>query len=326
MRALSHTHPCPCPRISSPPAPCVPAHSGGLVPKQQTPILICESLGGARVANVACGFRHSVAVTEDGGCWTWGFGANGRLGHGNEERVLTPKRIDPRCLGNAKAVMAACSSLMAGHCALVTHDGSLYTWGRGAEGQLGCLDMLAKLEPVAIPREMLGGAKIVMVACGGSHTVCLTDQGAVWSWGAGEWGQLGHDDADPRPVPVHVRGTGKDGHEVALITCGDRNTAAVTESGELWTWGAGDGGRLGHGDEFYRLTPTKIAATAFADARVVMADCGLSHMGAVTHDGRLWTWGSGLHGQLGHGDADDFPVCVCRRVLYVFFRAWFVCA
>ena len=60
---------------------------GGLTPKQLEPLLIREALGGARVANVSCGFRHSVAVTEEGGCWTWGFGANGRLGHGNEQRV-----------------------------------------------------------------------------------------------------------------------------------------------------------------------------------------------------------------------------------------------
>ena len=280
---------------------------GGLTPKQLEPLLIREALGGARVANVACGFRHSVAVTEEGGCWTWGFGANGRLGHGDEERVAAPKRIDPRFIGGAKAVMAACSSLMAGHSALVTHDGNLFTWGRGAEGQLGHPDLLAKLEPTAVPREMFGGAYIVLVACGGSHTACLTDQGAVWSWGAGEWGQLGHDDSEPRPVPMHVRGTGKDGQEIALITCGDRNTAAVTKSGELWTWGAGDSGRLGHNDEFFRLTPTKIAAAAFAGARVVMADCGGSHMGAVTHDAKLWTWGSGLHGQLGHGDAVTCP-------------------
>ena len=37
-----------------------------------------------------------------------------------------------------------------------------------------------------------------------------------------------------------------------MISCGDRNTAAVTVLGDLWTWGAGDAGRLGHGDEFYR--------------------------------------------------------------------------
>ena len=293
---------------------------GGLTPKQLQPVLIRDALGGARVVNVACGFRHSVAVTEEGGCWTWGFGANGRLGHGNEQRVAAPKRIDPRFIGGAKAVMAACSSLIAGHSALVTHDGNLFTWGRGAEGQLGHPDLLAKLEPTAVPREIFGGAYIVLVACGGSHTACLTDQGAVWSWGAGDWGQLGHDDSEPRPVPMHVRGTGKDGQAIALITCGDRNTAAVTKTGELWTWGAGDSGRLGHNDEFFRLTPTKIAAAAFAGAKVVMADCGGSHMGAVTHDGKLWTWGSGLHGQLGHGDADTcpdklVPTCVCGESL-----------
>ena len=68
--------------------------------------------------------------------------------------------------------------------------------------------MQARLSPTLIPREVFGGALIVMVACGGSHTACLTSESAVWSWGDGEWGQLGHDDIERRPVPVHVRGTG----------------------------------------------------------------------------------------------------------------------
>ena len=180
------------------------------------------------------GQNKQVAVTEDGGCWTWGFGANGRLGHGNEERVISPKKIPPKLLHGAKAVMAACSSLLAGHTALVTDDGRLWTWGRGSEGQLGHHDMQAKMVPTLIARELFGGAFIALVACGGSHTACVTNVGALWSWGAGEWGQLGHGDIERREVPVLVKGTGEGGVRIVVVSCGDRNTAAVTSMVQMF--------------------------------------------------------------------------------------------
>lgn len=253
------------------------------------------------------GQNKQVAVTEDGGCWTWGFGANGRLGHGNEERVISPKKIPPKLLHGAKAVMAACSSLLAGHTALVTDDGRLWTWGRGSEGQLGHHDMQAKMVPTLIARELFGGAFIALVACGGSHTACVTNVGALWSWGAGEWGQLGHGDIERREVPVLVKGTGEGGVRIVVVSCGDRNTAAVTSLGTLWAWGAGDAGRLGLGDELDRLNPAEIDSDQFNGNKVATVDCGTSHTGAVTIDGGLWMWGSGLYGQLGIGNTEDEP-------------------
>jgi len=281
--------------------------TGALVPRELRPTLLCERLGGTRVANVAAGFRHSVAITEDGGCWTWGFGANGRLGHGNEERGLVPKKIPPKQLQGAKAVMAACSSLLAGHTALVTDDGNLWTWGRGSEGQLGHHDLQTKLVPTLIARDLFAGAAISMVACGGSHTTCVTNFGALWSWGANDWGQLGHGDVERRELPALVRGTGEGGIRILVVSCGDRNTAAVTSSGSLWVWGAGDAGRLGLGDELYRLVPTEIGSDRFSGKKVVLVDCGFSHTGAITVDGELWMWGSDVNGQLGIGRIEGCP-------------------
>lgn len=45
------------------------------------------------VAQVACGWRHTLAVLKDDSAWSWGRGTNGQLGHGDTEGALVPKRI-----------------------------------------------------------------------------------------------------------------------------------------------------------------------------------------------------------------------------------------
>ena len=68
----------------------------------------------------------------------------------------------------------------------------------------------------------------------------------MFSWGDGEDGKLGHGSCltleEPRMVETLK------GKRVIDVTCGDSHSAAVTSSGELYTWGLGSYGRLGHGD------------------------------------------------------------------------------
>ena len=73
--------------------------------------------------DIACGGAHTVGVTPTGDLYTWGHGANGKLGHGNEENFDTPKLVT--CLAGKKVVHAACG---AWHTSVVTSDGDLYTW------------------------------------------------------------------------------------------------------------------------------------------------------------------------------------------------------
>ena len=47
-----------------------------------------------KVVYVACGFQHTVAVTENGDVYSWGFGKNGALGHGNWDLNDKPKKIE----------------------------------------------------------------------------------------------------------------------------------------------------------------------------------------------------------------------------------------
>ena len=75
---------------------------------------------------------------------------------------------------------------------------------------------------------------------------------------------------------------------------------ALTADGAVWSWGGGASGQLGHGDMQTQLLPKKIEA--LAGQRVVAVSAGANHSLALTAGGAVFTWGTGGHGGLGHGE------------------------
>ena len=68
----------------------------------------------------------------------------------------------------------------------------------------------------------------------------------------------------------------------------------------MWTWGNGDCGQLGLGNENDQFVPCLVET--LAGKKVVGVAAGCSHTVAWTDTEQLFTWGSNFHGQLGHGD------------------------
>ena len=146
------------------------------------------------------------------------------------------------------------------HTAAVTAEGELYTFGGNSSGQLGLAEAG---DCVYAPRlvDALSGRAVVMVACGDEHTVVLTRDGAVLSFGCNEYGQLGRetplgleeydeDDEDiyalPDAVPGEVRHAALEGGEVVVeVAAGGHCTAVVTASGKTVTFGRADEGAVG---------------------------------------------------------------------------------
>ncbi|XP_033866344.3 alsin-like [Acipenser ruthenus] len=66
----------------------------------------------------------------------------------------------------------------------------VWSWGRGKEGQLGHGDILPRLQPLCI--KSLSSKEVIQVASGAHHSLALTAQSQVFSWGSNNSGQLGH--------------------------------------------------------------------------------------------------------------------------------------
>ena len=95
------------------------------------------------------------------------------------------------------------------------------------------------------------------------HSLAITTDGAVWSWGVGLFGQLGHGDAQNQLLPKKVEAFA--GRCVAAVSAGDFHSLALTADGAFLTWGEGETGCLGHGEDrsnHNQLLPKKVEAWA----------------------------------------------------------------
>merc|ERR1711871_1110499 len=128
-------------------------------------------------------------------------GGMGQLGHGDTQNQPIPKRIQALERLQVKALAGGWS-----HSAAVTETGDLYVWGGGQDGQLGLdpglLDegrILATPTPLPIKSGMGGAAEVTQVSLGRVHSACVTRSGALYTWGMGHKGRLGHGGSDHEP-------------------------------------------------------------------------------------------------------------------------------
>jgi hypothetical protein len=228
--------------------------------------------GGTRITFAAAGYWHSGAVTSEGRVFTWGLnGDYGCLGqppeHGeaaDDEVQLVPREIAGRfAFGGRKAVMLAAG---AKHTMTVTEDGTLWACGSGSCGQLGVGDNRDRLRPVrvGVPGGAFRECRVCMVACGHYHTAAMAE-GGLWTWGSGGGGRLGHNDERLRLAPERVGVERVGGEKIVTVDCGLWHTAAVTEEGGLYIWGAG--GAHGEDPNDTGLVPTLVPPHLLGGAR-----------------------------------------------------------
>jgi hypothetical protein len=128
--------------------------------------------------------------------------------------------------------------------ACVTKAGEVFTWGHGKYGILGHGDETNQYTPKRV--EALVDVKVTMVSCGENHTTVCTEDGHVYAFGNGEYGQLGHGDKEYKFSPAQVQALV--GKHITQVQCGNFQTMALTSSGYVFTWGNTENGELGHGN------------------------------------------------------------------------------
>ncbi|KAK7097783.1 E3 ubiquitin-protein ligase HERC2-like isoform X3 [Littorina saxatilis] len=258
----------------------------------QSPQLV-NGFGDKEVIRVAghCDGKHFLALTADGEVYSWGNGDGGRLGHGDNIARDEPTLIS-KLSKKHQVVQVAVGST---YSAAVTATGELFTWGRGNYGRLGHGNSEDHLVPTVVAG--LRGHRVVDVACGSgdAQTVAVTDTGAVYSWGDGDYGKLGRGGSDGSKTPKLIEKLM--GQEVIKAYCGAQFTLALTKSGQLFSWGKGDNFRLGHGREEHVRHPRLLET--LGNKRVVSAAVGAMHCLAITEEGEVFGWGKNEQGQLG---------------------------
>ena len=178
---------------------------------------------------------------------------------------------------------------------VVSQEGKLYACGEGTNGRLGLGDNNNVGEPKPIPFLSQYIIKKVAVHSGGKHALALTQDGKVFSWGEGEDGKLGHGNRSSLDKPRLIDSLKS--KRIRDIACGSGHSAAIASNGELYTWGLGEYGRLGHGDTVTHLKPKLVEE--LVGKRVVQVACGSrdAQTMALTEEGAVYSWGDGDFGK-----------------------------
>lgn len=207
----------------------------------------------AKISEIHCGAEYSIAVSdEDLKVYSWGWGDFGRLGHNDCLDVFVPTPI--ASLVGTKVSSVACGDT---HSLIATSDGKVLSFGRNQNGQLGN----GNLDDCFEPREIIAlkDEIVLQVACGAEHSACCTQDGKVFSWGWGRYGNLGDGGLVDRNKPVLVKGL--EDVTIKSIACGWRHTLAIDDSGSIFSWGWSKYGQLGHGSTEYVIYKCNVFVT-----------------------------------------------------------------
>lgn len=237
----------------------------------------------------ANGGLHTLALDASGDVWASGWNAAGQLGDGTTVDRASLTRVGlPGSLGVTGLAAGGDRSFA------VTRDGQLWGWGRnGVGGAVGDGSQQDVLTPVRIT----GVPPIRQVATGAFHTVAVTRDGTVWTWGANGRGQLGTGSTQASTVPVQVPGL----VDVVAVAAGENHTLALRGDGTVLSWGQNLFGQLGDGTVGGDRT-APAAVTGLPEVTAVAAHG--HHSLAVAANGTVRGWGNNGDGQVGDGSFD----------------------
>ncbi|EFA81594.1 hypothetical protein PPL_05585 [Heterostelium album PN500] len=194
--------------------------------------------------------------------------------------------------------------------------GQLYSWGYNFYGQCALDnnhnhnnnnnnkqtvdedDDDSNFNIIKLPTLIKQGLIVSMIACGDSHALAvLPNDATVLSWGCNRWGQLGLGDQVNRCHPTPISGLSQS--IPVFVAAGSQHSFVLSKFGELFSFGCGTFGRLGHGNELPSFNPRPIST--LVGKHIVSVAAGLMHSAAVDSQGALYTWGWNRYGQLGLG-------------------------
>lgn len=243
---------------------------------------------------------HVLALSDTGVIFQWGSGEQAQLGR----RVLERREIQaavPRELWLPGTMVIGAGS----YCSYAyTHDGTLYAWGLNNYNQSGVAPEDGGFEMEIIQPTRVAslsgsdGSPIIQIQGGEHHTTVLRENGQVWSWGRGDFSQLGLPLEKVRelnarmseergidvaktsahklavPWPQHVSTLTK---PIRSISAGGNHNIAIDADGIAYSWGYGESMQLGNGEEEDRELPAPVGGQRIASLSCLAAAGGGHH-------------------------------------------------
>jgi len=222
----------------------------------------------------------------------WTAGTNeyaGGLGQNNYTQYSSPVQIPGTTWVSGEGTHNATFSIKS--------DGTLWAWGRNAQGQLGQNTLTYHSSPVQIP-----GTTWSRVRYAGTAAAVLATKtdNTLWAWGYNAYGQLGQNGPTntDRSSPIQIPGTT---WHTEKFDMGHNKAFATKTDGTLWAWGRNNWGQLGLNQAPAQLaacsSPIQIPGTTWSNIQDAYG-----HTNATKTDGTLWAWGYQGYGELGQNN------------------------
>ncbi|CAB4378260.1 unnamed protein product [Rhizophagus irregularis] len=273
---------------------------------------------------VTCGWNFSLAVEEENGCiYSFGKGVYGELGCGENVKKTGGRGVRIKGVEGVEKVVCGLR-----HVVCLNKEGKCFGWGSNKYGQLTKFDKdnnekshkkkkeTLYFEPVRIFHDL--NLRVINVACGQNHTVVLTSDGELYTFGLNKYGQLGYDFPNKIkfsdiPKKIDHESIGK----VKSIHCGWNNTIIICDDDKLLIWGRNDHGQCGKNNPenendvdgwmdkpvpLYYLPQNLILNEGF---EIEECACGSEHTLIISKQGECLSWGWNEHGNCGIGDNEN---------------------
>lgn len=132
-----------------------------------------------------------------------------------------------------------------------------------------------------------------VISAGNGFSLALCDDGAVYSWGVNDYGQLGNGTFTNNSLPEQIATLSN----VIAIASGANFSLALKADGTVWAWGWNEASQLGNG----KVTISNVPVQVKNLTGIVAISSGDVHSHALKNDGTVWAWGSNEFGQYGNG-------------------------
>ncbi len=237
---------------------------------------------------VVTGGKHTLSLKADGTVWAYGQNTYGQLGIGTQDSTDNPIYVN---FGTGvKIVDIACGEE---HSMALDSAGNVYVWGRNNYYQLGnSTDIF-----VTSPKIINSITNAIKIASGNNNCFVITQDKNSYSWGLNANGECGIGSYTNKITITKTKFL----TDVIEIKAGKNHTVALKSTGEVFVTGSNLYGELGFGEQETRKINTFRRMNLITN--VVEIATGDSHSLVLTKDGKLFTWGSNIYGNLGNGQS-----------------------
>ncbi|KAM3937230.1 putative E3 ubiquitin-protein ligase HERC6 isoform 2-T2 [Leptodactylus fuscus] len=265
----------------------------GLIDKAEEDVYFTENdyfTSQVGVQKVACGGRHTLYLQEDGIVLSCGENHCGQLG----------RRTNTSCLEQIHSLEAQIIvdvSCGANHSVAICNEGNIFAWGEGSRGQLGSGQFP---QQSSVPRKISGlsNIRIIQISCGHFHTVALSEDSSVFSWGVNDVGQLGLGKQTPNQANPQLVKSLK-GVPLVQVSAGGSQSFALSMLGIVFGWGKNNAGQIGLQSDPLKGVFKPYAVSSLRDKGIIYISCGDEHTAVLSKEGTVYTFGDGTQGQLG---------------------------